>query len=238
MRPFKADVFFTHPAVSFPIPAPDKKGLVHLSDLMRELGVDPLPVKDVVKAVERERGLPFCKTEMQYLNLRADEVFILPVFTHTASLSISALGISIEVDRRPPARFCALRRACERHYTATWDEISDLTVIVPATADLATLIILFVQIVSSLAVFRSTSVLEVPHSPPTFTLPDAHTVSYHDALKFVKYVEAKGGITEMARDMLAKLAVEGRPTSLIECDAPFKVATVDRLLGGITALYE
>jgi hypothetical protein len=240
MKPFTADVFFIRPAViGEHIPAatgkridfiPVRMELVRLSDLMKELGVEPLPVGDVVRAVVRERGLPFCVTEMQYLNSRADEVFILPVFTHIPSQTISAFCICIEKGRRPPARFCALRRACERHHTAPWDEISDLTVIVPATTDLATLIMLFSQIISLLAVFHETSAPEGFLPPHTLILPHSHTVDYRQALKFVKYVEAKGGITEMVRDMSAKLAVEGQPARLIECNIPFNVVTVDKLL--------
>jgi hypothetical protein len=233
MKPFTGDVFFVRQVaigerMNF---TPVKMELVRLSDLMKELGVEPLPVKDVIRAMVRERGLPFCVTEMQYLNSKADEVFILPVFTHTPSQSISAFGICIEEGRRPPARFCALRRTCERHYTATWDEISDLTVIVPATADLAVLIMLLAQITTLLTVFHATSAPEGFLPPRTYILPDSHTVDYRQAFKFVKYVEAKGGITKMLRDLLAELAVEGRPTRLIECNIPFKVVTVDQLLG-------
>jgi hypothetical protein len=214
--------------------------LVKLTNILRELGVEPLPVSEVIEAVERERGLPFCKWERERLISSADEVFALPIFTHTPTRQLSALSIHTS-DQRPPARLMALWGACKSHYTAAWSgrEVADLIIV--TSIDLTALIALLAKIASTLTVIRPTTYLSAGAAHSTLTrrlgisfnldLPDYHAFIYDEASSFVERVRAEGGIEGVTRSLLAELAVDGARATLIESALPSQTMTVDELLG-------
>jgi hypothetical protein len=214
--------------------------LVPLTEMLIELGISPLPVKGVIEAAERKWRLPFCEVEKELL-ATVGEIFILPLFTHRDHLDpvVSAADVWIAPECRPPAGLCELGGACGKHYLFDYPQVSDATVVVPASVDLTTLILLFTKIASELTVFspaprsvyapvdRYTGWGQLLHVVERM---NRYALRYDEAVGFVEWVRGKGGVEGMARSLLAEMAVAGTPANLFECPLPYKVATADELL--------
>jgi len=175
---------------------------VHFSDFMRELGVDPLPVESVITTAEKRWGMPFCRKEKELLLAEAEEggIFILPLFCYDGALSALSVYINI-ADPPPSAVLCELLGTCKKHSTAFWERrLSDLTIVVPASVDLMSLIALFAKIASRLTLLHfvdyrpSGKPLYLPElcrhfKSLTVNVPWRRAVAYEEAVNFVRYVQ-------------------------------------------------
>jgi hypothetical protein len=246
MRPFEAEVIDVSGsgrimATEDLTPCTTASAVVHFSDFMRELGVNPLPVEGVIATAEKKWGVSFCREEKELLLAEAGDIFILPLFCYDGALSALSAYINI-ADPPPLAGLCELLGMCKKHSTAFWERrLSDLTIVVPAV-DFMSLIALFAKVASRLTLLHfvhyrpSGKPLYLPELCRRFgslamNVPWRRAVVYEEAINFVRYVEAEGGLAGLVRGLVAELAVVGKkPADLFRCSAPYKVVTVDELL--------
>jgi hypothetical protein len=207
---------------------------VSLSDLIKELGIEPLPIHQLVATVTAQRRLPFCELSLSYLAHYAEEAFALPLFTYVCDGKATVIDcFTVHVSANHPITFC-FHHTCSLHPVAGYPERAADTVVVvsrPAILPLLVGLTRSIDVYSPVVDYSLKGMCESYRPLRGFMLPWCHFVRRTDAERFIGMVRASGGVDGFSRQVLAELIMDGR--ALIKFEHPYRIIAVNELLGSL-----